>query len=86
MLFLSEIALERLLLTWILGGKDLDFAGLEPNVETRVHTTGDVSKCDTLVDSILEEGDSPVPRIIKYTYSRCHLLTLTSVAENCARL
>ena len=82
----SEVALERLLLTRVLGRQYFYLTRLEPHVQARVHPTGNVRKGNTLVDAILEERYGAVACVIQDAQPRCHLLTLAAISEDSARL
>ena len=82
----SEVTLEWLLLTGVLGWEDLDLPRLEPHVQTRVHPTRNIREGHALVYAILEERDRPIACVVENAQPGCHLFTLTPVAKDRARL
>ena len=51
-----------------------------------MHPTGDIGEGDALIDPVLEEGDGSVASVVQDTEPSGHLLALTPVSKDCARL
>ena len=82
----SEVALERLLLTWVLGRQYFYLTRLEPNVQTWVHPASNIRKGDSLVNTVLEERDRAVASVIQDAQPCSHLLALAAISKDSARL
>ena len=81
-----SVAFERHLCRWLSVPQDLNLALLKPDVKGRVEPRSDICEGDSLVDSVLEKRDIPIPCVVEDPDSCLYLLALAAIAKNGARL